>query len=889
MKNFRGRIVRVDDNDYFVEDSDSETDSEVGAIYEEDDLQVLFTRPGGPFGLALYTDSDSDSEGGGGGEGDEVSLRGEFSGESSTAESDDISLDDLFIPVTTLSRSRQLATSQTNNHENEAEDVSLEGYFAFGGERRRTVSGRGSGGVLSGSRLAEVRTTSAASSNTSSSGVVENNTTGASPGGATSSLTLSPAAIESLSLGEVGLEQILRRAIAMNEAAIVSRIAAEEARRAEETENATTVGTSSTAEVGGAEVVATASSANSVGGGNGEDKHVVKNGGDEEEDEMRGSAAKRLKVSENDDNDTAPSTTTSDAVPPPSSSSFLTVVGPASESGESGRTPEPEADVTCNPMVSDVEELEENDNVLRGDRIGATTYSERHVIKILMKWVQELPKYSDDGTTIAKEDKTSDDVAAATENPAPVVDKNRFLEPDFEEEMALLWDMSFEPDVMNFLVQQNAFNIIRETLHASCCDRLTEIGLGIMANIISQQSIVEDFSIHDASLKLVEGVVSLAQKMPRVSVLIQVFAVMRRITWFLGNVALVQGWKGLLLSQDFLNCANFILSSSTNALLLGNVIVSLFSILEALSPDLQDKEEDGGQGEGVGGDEGHDDGEESTSSFFGKVLQEKKKDYENYNPFCKTEFVSALCEGLNELLKNPKPRKVQKMTSTHTHENHGPLGDDATDERTLDDMEPQIPEGHVQTAVLNGLSCFVYLYKTPNGKQTIRENYKSVLSFLLNLLRKFGLCTDSTSRSSTLDYFSLGVSLLSFCHKQEDFLVQDAMKVPLDTAAQLMMEEEELRTQVQQKDGISHDSKTFIALVLHEYYASLADNFGQDGITHFKTDLVTASDQNRASSAKKYAQFLDLVDKLVTTRVAKEEEESSKVNLLAEVQETKNA
>lgn len=122
------------------------------------------------------------------------------------------------------------------------------------------------------------------------------------------------------------------------------------------------------------------------------------------------------------------------------------------------------------------------------------------------------------------------------------------------------------------------------------------------------------------------------------------------------------------------NYSNHLSKFKFTALLLGNVIVSLFSILEALSPDLQDKEEDGGQGEGVGGDEGHDDGEESTSSFFGKVLQEKKKDYENYNPFCKTEFVSALCEGLNELLKNPKPRKVQKMTSTHTHENHGPLG-----------------------------------------------------------------------------------------------------------------------------------------------------------------------------------------------------------------------
>jgi hypothetical protein len=32
--------------------------------------------------------------------------------------------------------------------------------------------------------------------------------------------------------------------------------------------------------------------------------------------------------------------------------------------------------------------LDENDDALRGDRIGATTYSERHVLKILIKWVQ---------------------------------------------------------------------------------------------------------------------------------------------------------------------------------------------------------------------------------------------------------------------------------------------------------------------------------------------------------------------------------------------------------------------------------------------------------------------------------------------------------------------
>jgi hypothetical protein len=47
------------------------------------------------------------------------------------------------------------------------------------------------------------------------------------------------------------------------------------------------------------------------------------------------------------------------------------------------------------------------------------------------------------------------------------------LENDFEEEMSLLWDMSYEPDVMAFLVQNNVFNIIRQTLDESSCARLT--------------------------------------------------------------------------------------------------------------------------------------------------------------------------------------------------------------------------------------------------------------------------------------------------------------------------------------------------------------------------------------------------------------------------------
>jgi hypothetical protein len=122
----------------------------------------------------------------------------------------------------------------------------------------------------------------------------------------------------------------------------------------------------------------------------------------------------------------------------------------------------------------------------------------------------------------------------------------------------------------------------------------------------------------------------------------------------------------------------------------------------------------------------------------------------------------------------------------------------------LDDLEQPIPEGHIQTAVLNGLSSLVYLHKTPNGKQAIRDNHNSVFGSLLNLLKKFALITtpDHSSntivdRSNTLDYFALGLNLLAFCHKQQDCLSQEGLKVPLVIAAQLMTDEdddEDLRT-----------------------------------------------------------------------------------------------
>lgn len=147
--------------------------------------------------------------------------------------------------------------------------------------------------------------------------------------------------------------------------------------------------------------------------------------------------------------------------------------------------------------------------------------------------------------------------------------------------MSLLWDMSSETDVMRFLVENKIFSFIRDTIDRSACNRLTEIALGIFANVISEPSIIEDFTIHDSSIQLVERVVELCTKVSDVSVLIQVFSVLRRIVWYLRTVAPVKKWTDLLQSASFLGCVNFIMSSSRN----GNPAKMLSNI--AFSTELQ--------------------------------------------------------------------------------------------------------------------------------------------------------------------------------------------------------------------------------------------------------------------------------------------------------------
>lgn len=76
---------------------------------------------------------------------------------------------------------------------------------------------------------------------------------------------------------------------------------------------------------------------------------------------------------------------------------------------------------------------------------------------------QELPNYSIESLMKAREGDEADEDEKRVQR----------LSAEFEEQMSLLWDMSSEADVMNFLVENKIFTFIRDTIDRSACNRLT--------------------------------------------------------------------------------------------------------------------------------------------------------------------------------------------------------------------------------------------------------------------------------------------------------------------------------------------------------------------------------------------------------------------------------
>lgn len=140
----------------------------------------------------------------------------------------------------------------------------------------------------------------------------------------------------------------------------------------------------------------------------------------------------------------------------------------------------------------------------------------------------------------------------------------------------------------------------------------------------------------------------------------------------------------------------------------------VFTLLDFLNPDGDEVD-----------DQAQEDPEEAGESIETYKAPSKQQLTKNYEPFCQSEFVPSVCEALKELMKNPKPANSRpKLTSTReklpvpSSSNSCPTDDHCP---TADDMDIPIPEGHVQQAILKGISTLALLQKAPNGQEVLSK------------------------------------------------------------------------------------------------------------------------------------------------------------------------
>lgn len=177
----------------------------------------------------------------------------------------------------------------------------------------------------------------------------------------------------------------------------------------------------------------------------------------------------------------------------------------------------------------------ENSAPVAGDAIGDTAYSERFVLKILLK--------------LANLDTLKDEV----------------LEKSFEDDLCTLWDMTAERDVVLFLLKHEVFNLLNFVLPVIDSPRVIEIIVGIVANMSCQKEAVTILLNMDSFLKcLLENV-----KTDDSLVLIQV---LRLITssLFVADDDAIAIWMELFEQIDYSTVLYFILKNSSNK----NVLVT---------------------------------------------------------------------------------------------------------------------------------------------------------------------------------------------------------------------------------------------------------------------------------------------------------------------------
>ncbi|CAF4897193.1 unnamed protein product [Pieris macdunnoughi] len=188
------------------------------------------------------------------------------------------------------------------------------------------------------------------------------------------------------------------------------------------------------------------------------------------------------------------------------------------------------------------DELQSEEKVT-GDVIGDTAYSERFVLKILLK--------------LANLDTLKDEI----------------LDQVFEEDLCTLWDMTAERDVVLFLLQHDVLNLLSFAWPIIETPRIAEIVVGIIANMCCQKEAVINLLKHVPFVKsLVECI-----KGNDSLILIQLLRLINS-SLFLASSDNIQIWLRLFIEVGYSKHLFFILKNSSQKDLLINALENLNTI-----------------------------------------------------------------------------------------------------------------------------------------------------------------------------------------------------------------------------------------------------------------------------------------------------------------------
>ncbi|XP_013421718.1 protein saal1 [Lingula anatina] len=134
---------------------------------------------------------------------------------------------------------------------------------------------------------------------------------------------------------------------------------------------------------------------------------------------------------------------------------------------------------------------EENAEIFTADNIGNTVYSKHWLFTTLMKLIQEVDKHEENKDQEQETELGTD------------VDEN------LQDELCKLWDMSMDMEVVKFLMEFKAIEILTGAIAKSKAPRITEICVGILGNMVcdpnASKTMSENSKLIELSLLLLES------------------------------------------------------------------------------------------------------------------------------------------------------------------------------------------------------------------------------------------------------------------------------------------------------------------------------------------------------------------------------------------------